>query len=976
MHGALAKAPFFDRHGLSLDSSDDKILNAFQESRSQWIDDPVICQWRNPDHPIKHVLSEANKLYYKWKYAPCTPFSSSPNPLWQDTGRLMADAGLPWHANQVNMPDEIDTSWEFHFKGFELQLLSLMGSRVGDPNPSGYVCTYTEANCYCIRALQQELKKSCPTQKPVLVYDQFDSQLIVCFEKFFGLEIHRVCLSHPVENLEESLLAATSQGARPIIFAATVGNSAMNYDDLIVISKLSQKFSLLLHIDAFRNFDYITSTGDTERRLLGGERIRLGAKLLSEPLRTHDGFVLATSIVAGGLVESRSAPAVALKPSSLITKATRVPYIRSFDSTLGGSRDAIGPLWLALYEMRLGENGLRDICRHLTKMRTGVLRLLQSQGISASASPYCSDVVVQSCSLAQKRKLQEMGGFVTDSGKIVLNIHPHLKLDQLHLICASRSVSYSDTRPNYPASFMDLVKSYPMPENILSELQDTVQSWKVMTRSMAGYPLHMGSLSVLGPIVGQFLDVNIPQDWADNMSQQLLTSRFEYFGLSEARDRKLFRGAFTNGSTMGNRLGIHTALAQFPNAFVYLSTETHYSVMKILRDCDKLAGNQTKGTPRYSVIPCYRDGSMCIEKLVHQALSDKKYCFESGQDYHMILFANMGTTFVGAKDDIMGISMSLRQNGIRISYIHVDGAFSFGFDSCGIKLGPPKATDANGMPLVQGVTISHHKALGQNVSGEVLCFSPDNSFPTLSSHNDPRVIFETWLFSQIYQPNDLALLLAHCRKNASYLEEKLKRQKMATKRNAESIIVVFERPPAWTVEEFSLRPEGDWVHLITVPHISRDIIDLFVHRISSIDLECSVAFGCVTPLLSDLASRQLELKRIRCRSALAERVSRLACSSPHFSSVYGEESWTTVESSLRGALSIVAVDKNDDVKLIFLLRSHRNKSIRVGPVLVEARASFDERKLLDIARQLMGLLGRFLGAELKIDNSSYGIYKF
>lgn len=39
---------------------------------------------------------------------------------------------------------------------------------------------------------------------------------------------------------------------------------------------------------------------------------------------------------------------------------------------------------------------------------------------------------------------------------------------------------------------------------------------------------------------------------------------------------------------MGNRVGLHTALDRCPNAFLYFSAITHYSVKKIAREQRRL----------------------------------------------------------------------------------------------------------------------------------------------------------------------------------------------------------------------------------------------------------------------------------------------------------------------------------------------------------------------------------------------------
>ncbi|KAI1109424.1 PLP-dependent transferase [Nemania sp. NC0429] len=957
----------------------DIIQEAFESSKPRWIDDPVISQWRHPGHKVHSVLSEVYDLYREWNAVQSAPFALAPDPLWLDTGRALASVGLPWHNNEVHLPGDIDTSWPFHFKEFEAQVIREKGTRVGDSNSLGYVTSYDEANLYCIRALQQELRKEFPTQRPLLVYDHFDPELVGSAGRLFGIESHRVILPGTLEVLRHELRGATSNATRPIIFAASLCNSNSEYDDLGVISRLSEEFPLILHVDAFRSFDYITLGPHTGGQR-PGERLTLAVRNFGRCLRAEDNSVLASTIVAGGLNHSRHDPAIALKPASLGGKPNRISYVRAFDSTLSGSRDAIAPLWIALYERRLGERGLRDTYQYLLSLRLFIMRILEHHKITATVTPYTTDIVIKSCTEAQRKWLLDLGGAVTSNGDIVLVMNSRFSITSLRSLLRTNPFLRGDNG-KYEAAILhekDFVSLYPIPDDILSTLRTTIQSWQVRTRSTAGYPVHMGSYSALGPMIGLFWNLNIPKCWVESKSREILSSRMESFGLVSPQSREDFKGAFTNGSTMGNRYGIMTALQHFPNAFVYFSAETHYSVVKTAQDCDTLTNRWAKGAPRYSKIRCGSNGSILVEALLEQALADKKRCSDDGVKYDMILLVNIGTTFVGARDDLVEIHRTLAKARIQISYIHVDGALNCGFETCGIKLGPCGAVGDDGTPLVQGVTISHHKALGNIVSGEVLCFSPQDQLPDLCSSLDPRVVFETWLYSRVYDPSDLAQMLDECRENASRLETSLNRIGVVTKRNSQSIITVLERPPSWITEEFSLRPEGDWVHFITMSHISKETVDRFVDQLASIDRQFSYAFSAVAPLLSDRLRRTIKLKRVRCCSALAERVSDITRSIVSLDDVRCRDTGPVldVRSRLRGAVSTVAVDEDDKIRIVFLASSGRDQSIQAGPLLISNEIAYTKADIVDISKLLLGLLGRYMNADVKLDNSSYETHTF
>lgn len=911
---------------------------------------------------------------------------------------MLADVGLPWHNNQINMPDEIDTSWPFHFKSFELEVLRAKGARVGDPAASGYVCNHSEANLYCIRALQQELRERYPAGKPIVLFDHFSTKLMKSAEAFFGLESHRVNLSQSKDEVLRDVKEAAADGNRPIIFAATVGNANGETDNMEVICEISNVLPLILHVDAARNFDYITTLPESHRLQLGIAKFTLGVKALNQSLRSQDGFVIAGTIVAGGLNLNASASTVALKPATLGGKHARVAYTRASDSTLAGSRDAVSVLWLALQELQFGEPGYRNMYQHCAEVRTEVIRILQSRDVPTTASPYSLDITIKASSIEQRERLVGIGGTLTEKGEVLFAIQPGVKLEDANSIL---EIMLSTERLNHIDIPITIYSGNQVPYSIhpdvLNGLQTTIDSWKIATRSAAGYPFHMGSLPALGPIIGRFLDIPIPQDWVQARSTEILAARMEAFGLHGSQQQLSFQGAFTNGSTMGNRVGIHVALAHFPSAFVYFSAESHYSVIKTLRDCDTLTNRwagttdcRRSGHPRYAQIPCDVDGSISVEALVRQAVADKARCLELGDDYHMVLFANMGTTFVGARDDLLQIRAALDKAGIEISYTHIDGALDFGFDSCGIKLGPPfQKGAAEQIPVVQGITLSHHKAMGGTVSGEMLCYSPEEELDSLVFPVEPRVIFETWLYGQIYTPSDMSLLLEYCRMNAARLSSALEELGIATKfktqqgylgisrqQQQQQLIVVLERPLAWIIEEFSLRPEGDWVHFIPMPHITPETVDFFVERIAAVDRQCNVAFSYMMPLLSAVFEQPVHMNRVHCRGSRAEEIAKMAKSLVPLSPATecGQSMGAIVKACLRSALSVAVTGDDGALQAVFLAESLRDMSIRVGPILVSSSNSNLTRSVVDIAKQLLGLMARHMHARLREDRESYTIY--
>ncbi|KAK6538249.1 hypothetical protein TWF694_011128 [Orbilia ellipsospora] len=962
----------------------DTIQRTFQNFQHQWISDPIIDEWRNPNHRIYDILAEVNKLHKTWTSQPPRPFDAYSDPLWRETGQVLADVGLPWHNNQVGMPDELDSSWQFHFKSFEQQLIKTKGGRVGDPNAVGYVADASEANCYCIRALQQEIREKVPSARPILVYDQFDEKVILSVAQFLGLEVHNVPLSnakssHGFRDAMAHFASITAGYQRPVIFAATLANSNSAYDDLNIICKLSEidQLTMLLHLDASRSFDFITTISESCRRMLGTERFKLQHKspMKGQSLRLHDGSITVSTIVAGGAHHSGLATAVALKPALLARgQQMRISYVRTSDSTLSGSRDALAPLRMALQEIRFGEAGFQKTYQYCIDMRTALLNALVEDGFASqvvTVSPYSPDLIIRLPTKEQRDRLESLGCILTDTGDAVMTFQPSIQFGDLRAVREIITGSIKTVNLNKPCR-KDFSLLYRVPEPIIEELKATVHSWRIATRYMAGYPLHMGSYSALGPVVGRFLDVNIPTDWIKTQKNIILNSRMRDFGLTSEKDTHYFKGAFTNGTTMGNRMGLHAALKRLPGAHVYLSEETHYSVPKTMRDCDTLTNRWSYPAreQRYSRIPCDSNGSISVEALAKKALADKEGCARRGEEYHMILCANMGTTFVGARDNLSFIYTKLGEVGIQISHIHVDGALELGFgNSAGLKLGEPGAVDEHGVPFVQAVTFSHHKAMGNMVSGEIICFSPGEELSSLEWDVDPMVIFETWLFKQVYTPVELDKTLHHCQKMASLLECGLRKLGLMTKRNSQSIIVVLERPPAWIIEEFSLRPEDDWVHFITMPHISPEVISLFLERISSFQKQYLTAFKFIQLPLNSIMEQTVKLKplEISLRKALANQLEDIVTRSK-------DDNLTgSIRAGVRSITSVVILGPHNQIEGLLCLEPNRDTSIKVGPLLLRSCHASCRGQVIDVASQLVGLIAKNLNAHIHIDASSYRI---
>ncbi|KAK2841612.1 hypothetical protein FQN49_006081 [Arthroderma sp. PD_2] len=915
------------------DTLPDVIQKSFQEGQRQWIAEPVIERWASSPPP---TLREANELYHQWKENKPGPFYPFSDELWWQTAQIMSEAGLPWYNNNLNRPEEIDPSWPFHTKEFERLAVTAKGDRVGDKTASGYICSWDEANQYGIRALQQELRIRAPDKKPLLVGSCIEDAILCSAAQMLGLEY--VDLGDEWKQAETTIDSRMNGEDRPIIFAATLGSTEGKVDDFEKISLLLQKFPGLLHVDASRSFDYVTTLPMAERQKLGIPHLILDPRMGSS--QRKNGNIHAATIVAGGMNSIFPPPVVVLKPVALGQGPMYlVEYVRGTDSTISGSRDGLGPLLVYMQELRFGVAGIRDIYNCCARNRRVLYEMLMQHDIQANTILTSLDMIIFPKRILSESISQRWGLQMLENGSYLLTVQPSITAEHISGLVHAISAVQVDV----PPLVMSVSSNYPIPQEIIPKLRKMVMQWKKAGRISAGCPANQAPYSALGPVTGHFLSIRIPEQWATQKTEQIFKERKRALGLLDV-EHAMYSGSFTTGSTMGNRIGLHTALAQHPDAFVYYSSATHYSVKKAVRDNDILTGRWCLDKrPRFAEIPEDHLGRMNPEDLAKQVFRDRAYCQSRGKRHEVILMVNLGTTFVGGWDDILALREGLRGIGADTAHIHADGALDLGFSMDGVRLGPPDMVSRDGMPVVQGITLSHHKVLGIMVSGEVICFNPLKQRPaTTVTAVDPRIVFETWLICSMYSPTDLLQIRGYCLQNSQLLRKLLQSHGVNVKFNSDSIITLLERPPPWIMEEFHLAPEGEWAHYITMPHISPRTIGHFVQAIALFDIQFKKALAYIRPALQSILGEKVKAARICCGdSTLLPLVLKLAqdCQ-PGFST------HTFKRLYLHGGVSFVALDTDGQPLAIFLAQAMTSRRIYPGPVLTRSK---DLRTLLALS---------------------------
>ena len=286
-------------------------------------------------------------------------------------------------------------------------------------------------------------------------------------------------------------------------------------------------------------------------------------------------------------------------------------------------------------------------------------------------------------------------------------------------------------------------------------------------------------------------------------------------------------GYVTNSGTEGNLQAILVARENFPDGILYSSEESHYSIFKASHFYRMKAVS----------IPTSWDGCMRLDCLRNEISKNK--------DKPVIINANIGTTVKGAVDNIYGIIGVLKQLNIPRDkfYIHCDGAL--------FAMMLPFLEQKNNLSIdftmdIDSIAISGHKFLG--------CPMPCGVFMTRKSHMDKLLKPIEYLNSVdstiTGSRNGLSSLFIwnvivtkgitgfkkdvdSTMENAKYLENELQKRNISSYRNILSSTIIFERPNEDFVQKWQLACTGDIAHVVVMPSVSKEKIDLFLKDVDN-----------------------------------------------------------------------------------------------------------------------------------------------
>lgn len=358
------------------------------------------------------------------------------------------------------------------------------------------------------------------------------------------------------------------------------------------------------------------------------------------------------------------------------------------------------------------------------------------------------------------------------------------------------------------------------PDDIPSKIEEFRKYLEDRTQHHLGYPYNLDIDYSALQCLQNFSINNLGDPFVESNygvhSRRFELGVLEWFATMWRIPRDEYWGYITNCGTEGNLHGILVGRECLPDAILYTSRETHYSVFK--------AAMMYRMTLK--VIRTRPTGDIDCEDLKQQLDVTKP----------AILNVNIGTTVKGAIDDLDLVLATLYQCGYTDDrfYIHCDGAL-FGLMVPFVKKSPFVTFEKPigsvsvsghkfaGCPMPCGVSITRKRCVDKIANSVEYLNSRDATI--MGSRNGHAPVY---LWYTLSRKGHLGLRkdVRKCLRNAILLKQKLKELGVVCMSNGNT--VVFERPHADVVRKWQLACEGPIAHAVIMPNVNPEKIDLFV----------------------------------------------------------------------------------------------------------------------------------------------------
>lgn len=364
-------------------------------------------------------------------------------------------------------------------------------------------------------------------------------------------------------------------------------------------------------------------------------------------------------------------------------------------------------------------------------------------------------------------------------------------------------------------------------ENIENQLQELQKKLEIARDQFLGYPVSKDfDYSELYDFFKY--PINNLGDPFDKCTYLVHTHQMEreviaFFAELFRADPKNFWGYVTNGGSESNLYGLYLARELYPEAMVYYSEATHYSVRKNIHLLN-IPGIIIKAQENDEID--YDDLENALKMNRHRPA---------------IILANFGTTMKEAKDDVSKIKSILKKLAIHNHYIHCDGALSGSFGNFMENRVPFDFADG-----VDSISISGHKFLGSPIPTGVLIAKRTNrdriskaiayigsSDTTITGSRNGHSPLFLWYAVKKMGREGLQKRYLKSLEIAKYCEDKLKENGIEAWRNPNAITVVFPKTSKKVKEKWQLATEDQISHIICMPNVSKQNIDDFVEDVKN-----------------------------------------------------------------------------------------------------------------------------------------------
>lgn len=366
----------------------------------------------------------------------------------------------------------------------------------------------------------------------------------------------------------------------------------------------------------------------------------------------------------------------------------------------------------------------------------------------------------------------------------------------------------------------------PLTNEDKEELEKLYEKIQLSTSTVLGYPVAMDfDYSPLFPFL-QYPINNIGDPFIDSTyaigTRAMETEVLEFFAKLFRAEQGEWWGYITNGGSEGNMYGLYLARELYPKAMVYYSESTHYSVQKNLHLLDM---------PNIA-IRTQANGEIDYDDL-HDTI-------RMNRNMPVIVFANIGTTMTEARDDVKRIKSIFKDLAIHNCYIHADGALSGAYSPF---VEPRPAFDFG--DGVDSIAISGHKFIGSPIPCGIVLVKKSHrdriansvayigtADTTISGSRNGITPLFLWYSIKRYGIEGLQQRTEKCLKVAAYAVEQLNKIGLDAWRNPNAITVIFSEIKKELRLKWQLASSNGNSHLICMPGITEERIDLLIKDIA------------------------------------------------------------------------------------------------------------------------------------------------